>query len=417
MDKITQSQFKIIRRQEYQNIIRKVNNRTYRFTRLKEISVNNRVIYIPTIRDKLVLEYVKDRISEKYKIHYPNRNNIIDSIKNKFTSDSSYYIIRLDIQNFFPSIPQNKLLQKLKENGLLSSEEYFLVKQALKVIPKGVPQGLSISNVLAEIYLEGLDYKLKRQFPTINYYSRYVDDILIILNGQLKSQEELAVKQGMMKIFDSYSLKLNSNKMKFIFFPSPKQGGISDFEYLGYKFETNNERRIYSISQTKIDKFKSKIDACFCSYRMNCNFNLLIERLTFLLSKNVFFKREVYISKKNNVYSKQQKIYFGIIENYKLINNSFWEDIDKYIKQKISYVTPLIKRDQDYRKHLKMLYSLSIRLNKEKDNTQKFHKLSKDEYIRRLLLIDPTQSTNLGRLQISSISEIKKLYFKKVNIK
>ncbi|WP_227667153.1 reverse transcriptase domain-containing protein [Klebsiella variicola] len=44
---------------------------------------------------------------------------------------------------------------------------------------KGVPQGLSISNILASIYLQGVDNEMLKFDVT---YYRYVDDVLMYGN-------------------------------------------------------------------------------------------------------------------------------------------------------------------------------------------------------------------------------------------
>nr|WP_279607082.1 RNA-directed DNA polymerase [Burkholderia gladioli] len=44
-------------------------------------------------------------------------------------------------------------------------------------LERGVPQGLSISNLLAAIYLHSVDAEMRRSF-NVSYF-RYVDDILI----------------------------------------------------------------------------------------------------------------------------------------------------------------------------------------------------------------------------------------------
>jgi len=91
----------------------------------------------------------------------------------------------MDIQNFYPIINHEILLQKLHK--LIDNEDaLYLVKKAIQqvAIPKGrknkqneingkgVPQGIPISNILAQIYLDDLD--------TVNLqYFRYVDDVLI----------------------------------------------------------------------------------------------------------------------------------------------------------------------------------------------------------------------------------------------
>ncbi len=84
----------------------------------------------------------------------------------------------------------------------------------------GIPEGLPISNSLANIYLANLDKKYSA-VSKIKYY-RYVDDILILLN-----REHLqVVKKAIVKDLKRLWLKTNDKN---------EDGEISQgFEYLGY---------------------------------------------------------------------------------------------------------------------------------------------------------------------------------------
>lgn len=121
LDKITPSKFSSIRADEFNTILKKIENGKYHFTRLKHFTLpNGRLVYIPTIRDRLVLDYLKDILNHKYKIKYKNRDEIIQTVKYKLSIQKDFYIIRLDIKKFFSSIPHNKLLRKLKKGALVS---------------------------------------------------------------------------------------------------------------------------------------------------------------------------------------------------------------------------------------------------------------------------------------------------------
>lgn len=92
----------------------------------------------------------------------------------------------MDIQNYYPSINQDILLRRIRRR-IRKPQIVSLIEKAIKTptgkrsIPKnsnnnGVPQGLSISNILSSVYLAHIDEKYKRKM----HYFRYVDDILVI---------------------------------------------------------------------------------------------------------------------------------------------------------------------------------------------------------------------------------------------
>jgi hypothetical protein len=81
-DRITPKHFHVIRKEQFEIIKKKFNLKTYKFSRLLERKIDeNRTVFVPTIRDRIVLEYLKDKLNEKYRNDYLDRNSIIQSIK------------------------------------------------------------------------------------------------------------------------------------------------------------------------------------------------------------------------------------------------------------------------------------------------------------------------------------------------
>jgi hypothetical protein len=421
MDKITPAHFEKIKNEQFKIIIRKIKNNKYKFTKLKKIHLpDNRTVYIPTVRDRIVLDYLKDRLNFKYKIQFKNRDKIIEDIKNKLSSPMDFFILRIDIKDFFPSIKQNKLLHKLKRSSILSSNEYHLVKEILKKVEFGIPQGLPISNALSEIYLEEVDFELKRVDQRINYYCRYVDDIIFIINGNLNSRERAELKNKIQTILKTYGLTIN--KTKTIETPSLGQENI-EFEYLGYHFVKSGKkhRLITSISQKKIKKFLEKIDACFNDYikekkvNKNDNINLLIERLNFLTKSQFIIKKEKHLNPKTlKQFYKIKKIYTGFFQSYKLVDRCEAEkiakEIDRYIRKKIFSLRHVITS----RNSKRILYSISMYNNYKNNKTIPVCRFTSKEYIRRIKFINP--SSKITNLQTMSFNELEKYYFKLLNL-
>jgi retron-type reverse transcriptase len=400
VDKIDSDRFESILDQQIEIILSKYFKRTYRFTRFKKIKTNNqRIVSIPTIRDRLVLEFLNRRIIEKFKVHFPNRDKITYSIIQKLNEQLDYHVIRLDIKDFFNSIPQNKLLQKLKESSLLSSEEYYLVKEMLKLIPNGVPQGISISNTLADIYLEGFDYKLKRIHPRISLYSRYVDDILILVNGSLSSFEKNEIDKKITNVFKYYGFQKNDKKEKHTSFI--KSSTTFQFDYLGYSYSIKNNKLYMSISPDKYSKILKKVDFCFRDYQKNKNINLLEERLNLLTSKIIM----------NKIKDKKSFFSFGIIESYKRINHEEWEKLNEYLKLKL---TSNRKQGLLSRKEFRTLYTKKFERNGKKLRFIKMYSFSKNDYIKKIRQID--NNIKYQTLLSKSLFQLTDLYFRLIKI-
>lgn len=162
-----------------------------------------REIAIPTIRDQLVLyvlkEYLHAVFTECVNTTLPNKNirDISNYLKEK-SLDPTLCYSKFDVENFYGSIKHHLLLQSLKDK-ISSTLVLNLIMDAVKNITvpatarrseyksfkhaEGVPQGLAISNILANIYINKFDSKAS---DNTSKYFRYVDDILVFNTGEIR---------------------------------------------------------------------------------------------------------------------------------------------------------------------------------------------------------------------------------------
>ncbi|MFT9848079.1 RNA-directed DNA polymerase [Aneurinibacillus sp. REN35] len=371
LDRISADNYESNLEENLNIILRKVKNRTYKFTKLKQVTRNNRTVNIPTIRDRILIEYLKDKIKQKYKIKPKNRNDIINNLINILSEDIDYYVIKIDINNFFPSISINELKQKFETSSLLQANEYYIFTQLLNDAKNGLPQGLSISNYLSELFLENLDMKLKRVHPRILLYSRYVDDIILVITGKLNKNEKVNLQKYIEKIFISFNLQLNRTKTKYI---ELLKGSKSDmFEYLGYSFQRLKKNKTsnlnINISKSKLKKYYKKIDYYIYDFRRNPNIDLLFERLVSFTSINKISKQKIYLRKNTELGFKKSNITFGLIEDYKFANDDSFKKIDTYLTHKIYHLK--VKYGNNFSK----LHSLSAVRSKQKQKLINFNKI------------------------------------------
>ncbi|HHY78625.1 MAG TPA: hypothetical protein GX498_09035 [Clostridiales bacterium] len=357
VDKVTVENFESHLDDNLDIICRKIMNNTYKFSRLKELNIGSRTVFIPTIRDRIVIEYLKDSIKKKYKLKMQNRDTIIKNIINLLSEQIEYFVIKLDINKFFSSIPQKELLDKIERKSLLNSIEYALVHNLLSKVSSGLPEGLSISNYLSELYLENFDFILRRIHPRVAFYARYVDDIIIIINGRLSDKEKDDIKLKIQKVFSSINLVKNESKCKYTDFKLDKSSDT--FDYLGYKFQRICEDKKcklnIGISDKKLTKIYKKINYIFYEYYRDKNYEKLCDRLLVLASKNKIDKIKSYTKKNFSIGFVPYKITYGLPENYKYINDDSFEKIRKFIKRKIYKLKPILKN-----KKMKKLYAISI---------------------------------------------------------
>ena len=268
LDKVSVKNFDQSLDENLDIILRKVNNASYKFTHYKMLlfskgpNKNPRQICIPTIRDKLVSAVINEILTDVYekKNLTPLPHVIINNIIRNCGSYQCY--IKLDISGFYGSICHEQLIRIIKryvrkkeilhliENAIQTEALYYpLQARSEKCLKRkiGVPEGLSISNSLANIYLMGIDEKYQSMHH-IKYY-RYVDDILIFTN----QEDSEAIKEEIQNDINKLSLKLSENKCG--------SGFINEgFQYLGYRFELGKvsvrENSVLKIEQSIEDLFK-----------------------------------------------------------------------------------------------------------------------------------------------------------------
>ena len=234
-DRVTASAFEVNLESEILSIQRKITERKYKFTRfevalkVKRHDKLPRLLFKSTIRDrltaKMMCEYFHTFYRAKEMTLTDTRDAVLDRIAKLLqTKDHSgayifRYFFRLDLSNYFDSINRAALCKKLAEDGIDSEflfllEKLFFTMDKSIAVPngKGVPQGLSISSLLAERYICDLD----KHFTAEVYKNkvaliRYVDDIIVFTcdKDTLSSARDSLV----FSLRSEYGLQLNQDKI------------------------------------------------------------------------------------------------------------------------------------------------------------------------------------------------------------
>ncbi len=278
IDKLNANSFLNTKEGSISIIVKKTLDSSYRFSpyieilKLKGRNKFPRIISIPTIRDRLTLLVLKEILHDSFpeSVNRKLPNSYIREIKDYLSCKNDIYFLKLDIQNFYDSINRELLLDILNEKGL-DERIIYLVNEAISTptipthlekgaygnysLAKGVPQGLSISNILAQIYLSSFDIKMGRR---AFFYRRYVDDIIILNEGEISKYRINSIRAEIESLF----LRLNEDK---------NEGGDlhAGFNFLSYKVLQKG----VSIADRNIQIFIRRIAAKFTWYR-----NGLIEK-------------------------------------------------------------------------------------------------------------------------------------------
>ncbi len=253
-------------------IYRKVHNGTYQFSQYREKLISRgaerypRVISIPTIRDKLTQKAIAEILELSFGAQTPLLHSIINDVLLAYRSGLYQRVLRLDVKDFYPSIKHDLLMKKVHKK-IKKKELLHLISNAISrrtvtqpsksksVTNKGVPQGLSISNILANIYLLEMDKKYLN-IPTIRYF-RYVDDILIFCQeGDIdKIHAEITA--------DCTTLGLNLHSDMNNPSKTSNASAADGFTYLGYQF--NNTK--ITVRKKSIEHFRESIIKILTNYK------------------------------------------------------------------------------------------------------------------------------------------------------
>ena len=257
-------------------ILRKCNESDYNFTQYREMLISKgagkapRCISIPTVRDKLVFSALNEILTSVYgnAATTPMPQMIIKELVTTLQYPCIDSFIKTDIKTFYASINHEILLKQLHKK-IRKTEICEMVEKAIstntaqpnalsKPAPKaiGVPEGLSISNILANIYMQLIDKKYNSLTNCV--YWRYVDDILILTSNEHAEELKKSI------ISDVNSLKLDVSKEKTFL------GRTSDgFEFLGYFILPSK----VSVRQSSIINLERTIEMLFRGFRVSQNQN------------------------------------------------------------------------------------------------------------------------------------------------
>ncbi|MEM8613043.1 MAG: reverse transcriptase domain-containing protein [Cyanobacteria bacterium P01_H01_bin.105] len=284
VDRLNGYSFACRAKTELKTISHKSLNADYKFSPYLELLKSKgrgkepRILAIPTIRDRIVLNALKEVLFEVFPecVKRDFSNSFVHKIKQ--TADlrnPQVGFFRTDIKNFYGSIDHSILLKKIKTKTR-SKKILKMIKRSISrpIVPKiyrkdnlksyrvsGVPQGLSISNILAEIYMHEVDEIMQKDSRVI-HYCRYVDDILIIARRDHIADVVKTLTLNLPSSEDS-SLELNEDKTHTNVVLADGFRVSKTFEYLGYLFDNGS----VAPKKSSEEKIIRSVISEFCEYR------------------------------------------------------------------------------------------------------------------------------------------------------
>lgn len=248
--------------------------------RLREVDANDKKGYTTDNTESMLLsKTLMLDLKRSYKLIPANRNNIVEELRALLDNQMPKIVIRADFQEFFESIHQKKLIDKISEDSYISAFSLKCLKTFIYRFnelsgnlkeKKGIPRGLSFSSYLAEIYLKTFDRKVGR-IPGVYFYKRYVDDIIILANPEV--QNKVSLWNQLVHEVSEIGLKLSEKEKKKtceIFTPESKVS--FSLNYLGYKFRYEAGKLDVLLTEDKFNRYKDCVRLTFEKYKEIGNF-------------------------------------------------------------------------------------------------------------------------------------------------
>lgn len=274
-------------------ISEKILSDDFRFSTFSISNRGGRLIYaVANQTDEFAIRKLSDNLSRVYGVRQANRSEIIGQAIPLLREKIPFYLLKLDIKNFYESVDRLALLEVISKDSSLSFRSKLLLDQLLNGTQyfsgTGLPRGISLSAALSELYMKEFD-SIARNVEGVYFYVRFVDDILIfsfLSPEPLKALLTKALPCGMQfndakECFLGFDRKGNCTSFK----------GAPEISYLGYKFifrasgglaQSLQPRLTIKIAESKLIKIKRRIMLSIFSFIKNKDFSLLKDRIKFL---------------------------------------------------------------------------------------------------------------------------------------
>jgi hypothetical protein len=266
----------------------------------------------------LVLRALANNLRYRTRVQMPDRNDIVKGVKQAIAEATPMAIHRRDIVSFYENIPLGDLKEQLLNTALLSPRARAVLAQFFAVhcggSDVGVPRGLPVSAVLAELAMQRFDQVLRTSDGIYRYY-RFADDILIFAYDT-----KLDVDKLLRSKLHNY-LQLNEDKSRSIRLngADASRHPYKSFEYLGYDFhlwngtvEKQSMRPVsVCIASSKVRKLKTRVALAGKKFLAEADKALFIARIGFVTGNYSVGRSRI------NVKAPKRTVRSGLFFNYR----------------------------------------------------------------------------------------------------
>ena len=219
-----------------------------------------RILGVPTVADRVAQTVVAGALEERAEALFhpdsfgyrPGRSALDAVATCRQRCWKTDWVIDLDIQKFFDSVPWDLVVKAVEANTdlpwvVLYAKRWLKAPLALpdgtlQQRERGTPQGSAVSPVLANLFLHyAFDAWMVREFPGVGF-ERYVDDAVVHCVSEAQA---LRVLEALGERMKEVGLVLHPEKTRIVYCRDGKRGGSYEhtaFSFLGFTFRARGAR-------------------------------------------------------------------------------------------------------------------------------------------------------------------------------
>jgi group II intron reverse transcriptase/maturase len=223
-----------------------------------------RKLGIPTVVDRWVQQAISQVLTSMYEEQFSDnsygfrpKRSAHDALRQcqKNISDGYVYAVDMDLEKYFDTVNQSKLIQILsetiKDGRVISLIHRFLragimVGGVFEESSEGVPQGGPLSPLLGNVMLNECDKELERRG---HRFVRYADDMQIFCKS----------KRAARRVYESITSFLEQELFLKVNREKSQVGYVRNIKFLGYGFYVDRGEGRLRVHPKSIRKLKDKI--------------------------------------------------------------------------------------------------------------------------------------------------------------
>lgn len=308
---------------------------------LKRNEIGTKPIYRHAdLAEALLIRHVSDNVRRVTGVKQSDRHSIVKSLSNMLAEGVPFTVIKSDIKSFYESVRSSDIVKKLEQDAAFSRQSISVLKSFFSSLQQqqisGLPRGIGLSATLSEYLMRDFDSTVSN-VGGVKFYSRYVDDIIILASPDVSIDAIMSQICGSLPI----GLSLNRTKTKtYLFKPhsSRSSGKIENcLSFLGYDFSVSevisDERTLLravgvDIARKKVERIKRRFCKALLAYNDGGNFTDFRDRVR-ILTSNFPYKDEL----------SGQTRYSGLRYNYGLIDpekSEALKSLDRFVMNVIT---------------------------------------------------------------------------------